>query len=61
MLISELIQKLQEIKNTSGDLEVLVSDGYVNTLYRGEYDVMLYIGEDGTKYADIGVGGCMEE
>lgn len=60
MKISEMIEKLQNIQNEFGDVEVLVTDGYQGLLYSGAYDITTFV-EKGTLCADIGIGGCLDE
>ncbi len=60
MKISEMIAKLSEIQNQIGDQEVLITDEYQGNCYRGNYVLGLY--KDGNRlFADIAIGGCMEQ
>ena len=60
MRVSELIQKLQVLKDELGDLEVLITDGWNAVGYRGNFLIQHYIDIDQTNYIDIGVGGLKE-
>ena len=60
MRVSELIQKLQVLKDELGDLEVLITDGWDAVGYRGNFLIQHYIDIDQTNYIDIGVGGLKE-
>ena len=60
MKTSELIAKLSKIMAESGDLEVLVTDGFNAQCYRGNYEVVKWQEDDGQWCVDIGIGGCAE-
>ena len=60
MKVSELIQKLQALKDEFGDLEVLITDGWDAVGYSGNFLVQHYVDIDQTSYIDIGVGGLKE-
>ncbi|MDV7394532.1 hypothetical protein RZS08_24330 [Arthrospira platensis SPKY1] len=60
MKVSELIQKLQTLKDEFGDLEVLITDGWDAVGYSGDFLVQRFIDVDQTNYIDIGVGGLKE-
>jgi hypothetical protein len=61
MKISEMIAQLNVLRDELGDVEVLVTDGYNAACYRGSYDIVKWIEDDGSVVVDIGIGGCMEE
>ena len=68
MKISELVNKLNIIRMSSGDLEILVTDGYEHHCYRGQLekndfnDYLISVVEfDDQKFVDIGIGGCSED
>ena len=60
MKISEMIEKLQNIQNEFGDVEVLVTDGYQGIFYSGEYEIKAFT-DNGIVSVDIGIGGCLDE
>jgi hypothetical protein len=57
MKVGQLISKLKEFNS---DMEVLITDGYNYTFYRGDF-VLAEFEDNGKTYVDIGIGGCMEE
>lgn len=61
MKISEMIEYLQVLQSQIGDQEVLITDGFNARCYRGDYSIVKYTDIDGTVYADIGIGGCLED
>jgi hypothetical protein len=54
MIVSELIQKLQQLDPNK---EVIITDGYECNCYRGDFTVVEF---DDTydSFVDIGIGGC---
>ena len=60
MLVSELIKKLQKLQEQVGDAEVLITDGFQQECYRGDYAVEVFIDPDGYSFIDIGIGGLAE-
>ncbi len=58
MTVEQLIQRLQEFP---GYLEVLITDGFNEHCYRGEYEVEKYVDDSGESFVDIGIGGLEEK
>ena len=40
--------------------EVLITDGFKGNCYRGQYEVQVFVDDDGKMCCDIGIGGCDE-
>lgn len=60
MKVSTLIQQLQTLYESTGNVDVLVTDGYNCMCYNGDYAIAEYEDENGTIFIDIGVGGNLE-
>lgn len=60
MKISEMIVKLQQIKDLHGDLELVIADCHSAVFYHGDHDVVMWEDIDRICYVNIGVGGCNE-
>jgi hypothetical protein len=60
MRISAMIAQLQTQLDQLGDVEVLITDGYACTCYRGEYAISAWEDDNGKMSVDIGIGGCNE-
>ena len=62
MKVGELIDKLQELKDQEGDLEVLVTDGFDARCYLGAYAINVFedCDDDETRFIDVGIGGLAE-
>lgn len=61
MRLNEFITSLQALQEELGDVEVLVTDGFDAKCYRGDYAFQAWQDDSGQMYADIGIGGCLEE
>ena len=61
MRVSEMIEQLQSLQDTWGDVEVLITDGFDSVFYRGDYGISSWMDDDGSMTIDIGVGGCRED
>lgn len=57
MTVGEMINALQKFEH---DKEVLITDGYACTCYKGDYLITEFI-DNNIVYVDIGIGGCQEE
>jgi len=53
MTVGKMIKLLSEFPE---ETEILISDGVRANWYRGNYEVCEWLGPDGTKYCDIGIG-----
>jgi hypothetical protein len=60
MKLSSMISELTQLKAELGDVEVLISDGFRGYFYSGNYRIVRFDNEN-QAYADIGIGGCLEE
>lgn len=59
MYLSEMIQRLEELRAQCGDVEVLITDGHEGVCYRGDYGIFRYQEDErGQVFVDIGIGGC---
>ena len=58
MLVSEMIAKLQQTMEQTGDVDLLVTDGFQAECYRGDFAVEVFVDCDGYSFIDIGIGGC---
>lgn len=61
MKLSDMISELTQMKAELGDVEVLISDGFRCYFYSGNYRIVRWNNSDGQAFADIGIGGCLEE
>lgn len=58
MKVSELINKLTELRDELGDVDVTVTDGWEARCYYGEYDVIKFFDPQTCQMTiDIGIGG----
>ena len=57
MNVGEMIEHL---KKFDPSLEVLITDGYNCTFYKGDYSLSEFT-DNGVTFVDIGVGGCLDE
>jgi hypothetical protein len=63
---SKLIEKVAALIAEHGDLDVIISDGYMGYFYRGvpgnDYEVVLWRDKDNDdeELIDIGIGGCRD-
>lgn len=60
MKLSDMISELTTLKGELGDVEVLISDGFNGSFYRGNYTVQR-ININGDTFVDIGIGGCLDD
>lgn len=58
MTVGKMIKLLSQFPE---ETEILISDGVRANWYRGDYEVQEWLGPDGTKYCDIGIGMCLED
>ena len=57
MNVGEMIEHL---KKFDPSLEILITDGYNYTFYKGDYSLSEFT-DNGVTFVDIGDGGCLEE
>ena len=60
MRLTEMINQLMAMRVAHGDVEVLITDGHNAACYRGDYEIIEWLDDDGTLCVDIGIGGCLE-
>lgn len=56
MTVGELISALERFDK---NMSVTITDGYKVNVYQGNWSIMEYEGDDGTKTVDIGIGGTL--
>lgn len=60
MTVDDMIAKLSQLRDVYGNVEVLITDGFLANCYRGQYDIVAWDEDNGQMRIDIGIGGCLE-
>jgi len=62
MTVSDLINRLQSLKDKLGDVEVTITDGYEALCYSGDFSVQEFFDDHSSRMTiDIGIGGTRQE
>lgn len=57
MQVSKLIEKLEILEQSVGDVDVTITDGWEARCYQGWFHIAPFLNEFGKMTIDIGIGG----